>query len=284
MDETIKQQPKPGSHSGYKARRLRLLAKYNYKNGSLLAKGLGFSLVFGSLPLLFLGLSLSAYIYNVTPDLQSFISRNILDFLPLEMRSTLLSQIMRLTRRWGSLGLMTLLAFIVTSITVFDSLEGAMSAMLSGSRRKFHYGRLISLALMLGVLLLFYLSSALSLTAQYFRQSRSFPPWLVYWGGKLASGLIIALVLLGLYHLFARRTLRFRPTLAIACLSALVWQLIVVIGAKIVRYAGTRFLVYGVIAWAVIFLLFMRLLAELIVISSLLVDHFSPPDKSSPRA
>ncbi len=253
-----------------------LTAKYYKRNGPLLAKGLAFSLVLGTMPIFFLTLTISAYIYKVTPGLQELVTGQLLDFLPANLSTLLLTQIHRLANRAGSLGLITIAIFIVTSVALFDSLEGAMSAMLSSKRRKFHHARLISLSLMSGVVIVYYLTVALSATAHYFKDFLSLPPQLFYWGSKFTSLLFFAFILLGLYYIFSRRRLRFFPTLAIACISSFIWQLIGAAGSRLIQYAGGQLLVYGAITWMIIFLSYMRLLAELLIISSLLVGEFSP--------
>jgi membrane protein len=253
-----------------------LPAKYYKRNGPLLAKGLAFSLVLGTMPIFFITLTISAYIYKVSPGLQELVTGQLLDVLPANLSTLLLTQIHRLASRAGSLGLITIAIFIVTSIALFDSLEGSMSAMLSSKRRKFHHARLISLSLMSGVVIVYYLTVALSATARYFKDFLSLSPQLFYWGSKFTSGLFFAFILLVLYYLFSRRRLRFFPTLTIACISSFFWQLIGAAGSRLIQYAGGQLLVYGAITWIIIFLTYMRLLAELIIISSLLVGEFSP--------
>jgi len=149
--------------------------------------------------------------------------------------------------------------------------------MLSAPRRKFHFGRLISLSLMVGTVILFFGAAALSTTASYFRSAWRLSPALVYWGGKVLSGLLFALMLLGLYYLFARRRLRFWPTFGIALLASFLWQLVGVLGSSVIRYAGRRVIVYGALAWVTVFLIYLRVLAELLLFSSLLVSRASPP-------
>ncbi len=253
-----------------------LPAKYYKRNGPLLAKGLAFSLVLGTMPIFFLTLTISAYIYKVSRGLQELVTGQLFDFLPESLSTLLLTQIHRLASRAGSLGLVTIVVFIVTSVALFDSLEGAMSAMLSSKRRKFHHARLISLSLMSGVVIVYYLTVALSAAAYYFKDFLSLPLQLFYWASKFTSALFFAFILLGLYYIFSRRRLRFFPTLAIACTSSFVWQLIGAAGSRLIQYAGSQLLVYGAITWLIIFLAYMRLLAELIIISSLLVAEFSP--------
>ncbi|MEA3312324.1 MAG: YihY/virulence factor BrkB family protein [candidate division WOR-3 bacterium] len=257
-----------------------LLAKYNRRNGPLLAKGLGFSFLFGLVPLLFLSVSLAGYLYRVAPGLQRFITEEFLVFIPSQARAVLLSHITTAAGNWSAIGILGVLILMGVSMALFDSIERALATMLSAPRRKFHLGRLISLALMVGAVLLFFGAAALSTTATYFRNAISFSPALVYWGGKVLSGLMFAFILLGLYYLFARRRLRFWPTFVIALGASLAWQIIVSSGSGLIRYTGRRVIVFGALAWVTVFLIYLRVLAELLLFSSLLVSSASPPRES----
>lgn len=257
-----------------------LLLTYNRRNGPLLAKGLGFSFLFGLIPLLFLAVSVAGYLYRVKPGIEVFINQRFLDFIPFTAREILLSHVTRIAGNWGALGIIGILFLFAISLALFDSIERALATMLSAPRRKFHFGRLISLGLMAGAVLFFFSAAAISTATTYFSKSIGMHPTFVYWGGRLLSAVILAGILMGLYYLFARRRLRFWPTLGIAFLTALVWQVIMLLGSIVIRYAGRRVLVYGALAWVTIFLIYMRLLAEILLVSSLLVSRASPPEKA----
>lgn len=257
-----------------------MLDKYNRRNGSLLAKGLGFSFLFGLIPLLFISVALAGYIYKIAPGWQHFITDEFLSVFPAEASKALLSHINTASNNWEAIGVLGIVILVGIAMTLFDSIERAFATMLSAPRRKFHFGRLISLALMVGAVLFFFGAAVLSTTASYFRNAFGLSPALVYWGGKVVSGVMFAFILLGLYYLFARRRLRFWPTLGIALIASLFWQLIGIAGSTLIRYAGRRVIVYGALAWVTVFLIYLRVLAELLLFSSLLVSRASPPLES----
>ncbi|MBD3284811.1 hypothetical protein GF359_00535 [candidate division WOR-3 bacterium] len=258
-----------------------LLDKYNRRNGSLLAKGLGFSFLFGLIPLLFFAASVGGYLYRLIPESELKASRfnEFLNFIPSQAREVFLSHIQASSDNWGAVGGLGILILIIVSVALFDSLERSFATMLSAPRRKFHLGRLISLALMFGVIVFFFGAAILSTVANYLYgiiELPDLPPRLIFWGGKGLAAVILAFVLLGLYYLFARRRLRFWRTLIVAFCTALFWQVIVFAGSLLIRYAGHRVIVYGALAWVTIFLIYLRLLAELLLISSLVVSRASP--------
>ena len=81
-------------------------------------------------------------------------------------------------------------------------------------------------------------------------------------------------------HAFARRKLRIMPLAAISLTGGVVWHAVGYVGSIIIRMAGRRFIIYGAMAGAVIFLIFMRILAEIIVVSSLLVRYWAIGDRN----
>lgn len=261
-----------------------LLAKYNRRNGSLLAKGLGFSFIMGLIPMLFLTVALAGYTYKLAPQwrgvvgsISTAISNELLTFFPEGAGRDLLSHVETAAQNWGAIGILGVIIMIGIALALFDSIERSFATMLSAPRRKFHFGRLISLALMMGMLVLFFAASILSTMASYFSRAFAISNTLVYWGGKVLSWLIFSFILLGLYYLFARRRLRFWPTILIALIASLLWQLLGIAGSSLIRYAGRRVIVYGALAWVTVFLIYMRILAELLLFSSLLVSRASPP-------
>ncbi len=251
--------------------------KYRRNNGPLLAKGLAFSFVWGTVPLLFVVFMLRFVL--VTPAVLDVVSDQLLAFMPEEMRSDLVRQLLGLTIGRTGAGIVTVVAFIVAAIALFDSLEQAISTMLGSSRRRLHFRKALSIVLTTGVIFLFYLIALAAPAGRFFARFFQLPELLFYWITRLTTGSVFALILFGLQRLFARRRLKFRPSIVIALLTSVLWQLVSYAGGAVFQAAGARYLVYGAIAWAIIFLLFMRILAELIVFSSILVAEFSPSEE-----
>ncbi len=251
--------------------------KYRRNNGPLLTKGLAFSFVWGVVPLLFVVFMLRFVL--VTPAVLDIVSEQLLGFLPEGMRSDLVRQLLGLTVGRTGAGIVTVVAFVVAAIALFDSLEQAISTMLGSSRRRLHFRKGLSIVLAMGAVFLFYVIALAAPAGRFFARFFQLPEPLFFWITRLTTGLVFALVLFGLQRLFARRKLRILPSLTIGLLTSLVWQLISYAGGLVFQAVSARYLVYGAIAWAIIFLLFMRILAELIVFSSILIAEFSPSEE-----
>lgn len=254
-----------------------VLSRYDNHNGPLLAKGLAFSLLIGAVPLLFFVVSLRGYLGN--PKIQEFIATQLLAFLPQNLRFEFLRQITDLSSRWQTLPSVTVVIFVLTSFNLFDNLERVMSTMLAAGRRRFWLGRAISFLLMVGFIVISYAAALVSSVARIAAEYVTSRPTLLFASAKVVSGLLTAFLLTGLYYLFARRKLRFGPTFAVALVCAVIWNLVGFAGGWVVRRAGARFVIYGAITSGVIVLVFLRLLAEIIVVSSSVVAALSPPAK-----
>jgi uncharacterized BrkB/YihY/UPF0761 family membrane protein len=255
----------------------RVLATYNRRHGPLFAKGLGFSFVVGGMSLLFLALCVGAYLFHASPALQKALSEQLLGFLPPQIGPGPIEGIMDLASRWGSLGIITIAIFVLTSLALFDSLERTMATMLRARRRRFLVGRALSLLLLGATVLLFYATAALSVLGNYFSAAFALPAVSVYLGAKAAALLLTTGVFYVLYRLFARRRLHFWKTAAVAGIAALCWQLIGTVGAVLIRLAGRRFLIYGAIAWAVMIMVYVRVLGEIVVVSGITACVLNPP-------
>lgn len=254
-----------------------VIRRYKADRGALLAKGLAFSFVWGTVPLLF-GVFLLRIDSPLTPRVRSLISQQVLGFLPAEMRSDLLLQLSRVGG--GALpGIFTAVALVIAVVSMFDSLELAMSTMLGSRRRHAHFRKFISLGLMVGIVILFYAAAVAAPLLRLPAELLNIFPGFISWYTYGVTGLFFAIMFYGLLRLFARRPLRMRPTFVVCLFAAIAWQIAgwgvgIAIGA-----VGSRYLIYGAVAWAVIFLMFMRILADIIILASIVVGRFSPGEE-----
>jgi membrane protein len=262
----------------------KVLTTYNDVNGPLYAKGLGFSFVVGGMSLLFVALSVGAYLFHASLPLQRTVSEELLGFLPPDIGPRIIDAILDLATRWGSLSIITFGVFVFTSFALFDSLERTLSMMLPAPRRRFLVGRGVSLALLGVTVIFFYITAALSVTANYFSVAFRLPAFSVYVSVKAVSLLLTTAVFYVLFRLFARRRLRFWNTVVVAGIAALCWLIVGSVGAVLIRFAGHRFLIYGAVAWAVMIMIYVRVLGEIIVVSGIAVGVLNPttsPEKQS---
>ncbi|AHC14139.1 hypothetical protein L21SP2_0714 [Salinispira pacifica] len=252
-----------------------VMKRYDRINGPLLAKGLGFSLILGILPLLFIALSAGAYLLNLTPELQDMIIGGLGDFIPVEILQNYLSKLFEYSQNWQSLSIITIVFFLIFSLNLFNALGRVLRTILSRKRSTVTRHNLISLILLTGSLLLFYLSiiigSRMDLLAGIIPLTGS----IAQWARTLFDVLSITIVLTVLYYIYSNRSVDFLPTAGVALLSAVIWEGVSTLGVVIIRSMTNRFLIFGAMATPIILLVYLRIFAEIIIFSSLVVDYFS---------
>jgi membrane protein len=256
----------------------RVWRRYKRYNGPLLSKGLAFSFVWGTVPLLFLVVVLRSVI--ITPELRTIISDRLLVFLPEEMRLDILHQIWSLASDGAFPGIVTVLAFLAAAIALFDSLGQALSTMLGSTRGRFHLNKIVSFSLTIGVVFLFYLIAMMAPIFRFINRFLGIHPVVFSVTVRVVSGSVFALFLFGLNRLFAGRKLRFFPSLLTALIAAAAWQGVSIAGSWVFQAVSSRYFVYGAVTWAIIFLLFMRILAEIVVFAGIVTAEFSPSEEA----
>ena len=259
------------------------MSRYDKVNGPLLAKGLSFNFLMGILPLIFLSFLTAALLVDLFPGMQDLLEREFLDFLPRNMQQIVNNQLAFLGRSTGTLGVLTVAAFIVTVFFLFESLERIIRTMLGSEPRTWLKARGISLLMVVSSLLFVYAAAILSFGVRVvndmglfggrFLPVGAFLLTLVLTGGFLAACMLI----------YSRRRLKPLPLILICLLASLIWHLFGSAGGLLVRTAGRRFIVYGAMAGAVTYTLFLRVLAEIVIFSTLLVRYFALGEKGEPE-
>mgnify|MGYP006276438451 FL=1 len=242
--------------------------------GPLLAKGLAFSFLLGLVPLLFFLISLQA-LFGST-DTVAFVQNSLFSFLPTELRETIVQQI--LNTAGAGVGIVTIAAFLFTSVALFDGLEMALTTVLKSERRKFHTGRLISVAFLGLILILFYAISMLGGLVTSTVDAAGGNAVVMAILSRVVATVLSAVVVHLVYRVFARRRLRRGATFLVALITSVLWQGVLVAGESLAGAAAGNLLIYGALAFAVILLLYMRLLAELVIIGGIVVGILSPPE------
>ncbi len=250
------------------------IGRYRRHRGSLLARGLAYNLVLGLVPLAMLLYALA------TGELGSrvvmLLERDILATLPAQLQPGVIDILDSQQAQRGAFNLVTGVVLVLYVLQAFAALRQVMSAMLETTPSRTLWSRLSGLLLLAVSILMFYAAAALTFLGEWIPMIGAIT------GTRLVrramSTVVIAAVLAGLLRLFARRRLRPLPTLITVLCAALAWQVTLgVLGALAGLVAG-RFGGSGPVAWSIVMLLWARILAEIIVIASLVTAQYSPPD------
>ena len=252
-----------------------VLRTYQHIHGSLLTKGVSFSLIVAAVPLLFLLVTVSSFFLDT--QVIAIVDQTLYGFLPPEQRENLLGSVRRYAGREGSLSIVTGTIFFLAVHNLFFDLSRMVASGL-GIRHGVARSRLSALVAPLVFVGLLYVSTLLSSAARWFAGLVQLSSTAVGVGAVGVSTLVIALVILLIYRWVGGKSLRLLPAWIVSMVAAVLWQGILAFGGLTVRVAGTRFVAYGVLAWAVVFLLFMRLISEILLYGAITLRQFRVPD------
>lgn len=250
----------------HRRRPVRMIRRYISIHGPLLAKGLSFSALFATVPLLFL-LSVAGSL-ALTPEVRQLLEQQLLGALGAGARQSIVSSMERLASRPGSLGALSIGLFLWSVHQLFFDIHRVVRAALdlpvSPAR-----GRARAMVVNGVVLLLLYAVAVVNLAA------RVIEPWLpaglaairlVTTAGTI---LLLMLVLWTIIRLAGGVRLGWRLPLVPVATAAFVWLGASSGASALVQAAGRRVIVYGVLASAILFLMLMRVYAEIILHTSL---------------
>lgn len=270
---------------GITRREGRIFRRYITIHGPLLAKGLSFSALFATVPLLFL-LSVAGSI-ALTPDVQELLEEQFFLLLPATAQRSITRSMERLAASPGSLSVLTVGVFLWSVHQLFFDLHRVVRAAfdlpVSPAR-----GRVRAVALSGLFLLLIYATALLNLASRLAAPFVAMPDPLLQVIVSGGGTIILAIVLWSLLRIASGTPIRPRRSILPVLTAAVFWQGISLLAGLVVRSAGRRLIVYGVLASAVLFLMLMRVYAEIILHTSLwihdLQDHPTPVRRRSASA
>jgi uncharacterized BrkB/YihY/UPF0761 family membrane protein len=232
---------------------------------------LSFSLIVAAVPLLFLLFTISSFFLD--PEIIAVLDSVLYGFLPEDLRANLLEGVQRYAREESSLSLITGFLFLLAVNNLFFDLSRVIAAGL-GIRRGVARGRLAALLAPLAFVGVLYGATLLSGAGRWFANTVGLSPTVFRVVTLVVSTLLIGTVILLLYRWIGGRRLRLFPTAIVSLAAAIVWQGILYVAGLTVRIAGTRFVAYGILAWAVVFLIFMRVVADILLYGAIILSHY----------
>jgi len=250
--------------------------RYLRIHGPLLAKGLSFSSLFATIPLLFF-LTLAGSIY-LTPEVRGIIEGQFLSALPEGYRAALNTGLDRFARNPGSLSIVTIAVFLFSVNNLFFDVHRVVRAGL-GIPVSPARGRIRALAVSAVFLLLIYATALITLGAQLGRELIPLPRLVVSGIARASAVGILSVTIGSVVRLAGGRPIPFRIGAPVFLIAALLWQGAGILSGFIVRGMGRRLVVYGVLASAVVVLFLMRIFSEIILHAALWIHYL----QGSPR-
>ncbi|TVR72449.1 MAG: hypothetical protein EA427_03235 [Spirochaetaceae bacterium] len=251
----------------------KVFARYRLIHGSLLAKGLSFSVLFAMVPLLFL-FTLAGSI-ALTPEVQALLEREILHLLPEGARQSITMGLQRFARTPGSLSVATVPVFLYTVHVLFFDIHKMVRAAF-GIPVGTGTGRLRALALNGIFLLLIYVSALLTVSASIAAPYLAVPSWLLQLLARASALGILASVVWSMIRVSSGVKLHLRYSVPVALTAAVAWQVASFAAGVMVRATARRVLVYGVLTSAISILALTRVYAEIVLHAALWMAELDP--------
>lgn len=259
-----------------------VFSRYHEIHGPLLAKGLSFSFVLAGVPLLFILATIGSFIIHANPV--SLLEFELLRFLPEEIRTNLMDTVNRYVSQPGSLSAVSVLILLVVVNTLFFDLYRSVSAAM-GTSFSLGRGRLWATLTNTLFLLLIYGATLIAPAGRIIHSYVPLSPGGIAVLSRVVAIVITAVVLWGIFRIAADGALPTVSSILISLSGAATWHIVSGAGTLIIKVWGSRFFMYGVLAWAVFYLTFMRVLSEIIIHCSLWIYVYrrrSRPFEQSP--
>jgi uncharacterized BrkB/YihY/UPF0761 family membrane protein len=126
-------------------------------------------------------------------------------------------------------------------------------------------------------LLLFYASVIMGNQLDIIGQLIPLSGRIAFWADSLMDAMAVSLILMVLYYIYSNRTIDFIPTLVVALLSGIILKGVGTLGVAIIQSMTRRISIFGAMATPIMFMMYLRLFAEILIFSSLIVDFFFLP-------
>ena len=253
-----------------------ILETYWSKRGPLLARGISYSLLIGSLPIIFITIAVSSAIYNLLPSMQEAVHARIEVFMPSSIGNLLIARIEGVARDWAGLGLIGLAIMLYTARGMFDDLESGLSWVMDMTRRRSTIRhQLFTLLLTLLSVVLFVEAALGDLLLTETLRALHVPSLLSEVAFKGVSVVVLGAILYGLYRLVYRQTLNKPVALGVCFSLSLLWKLFGYAGKALIVQSGQREMMYGVLAGAVLLLFWLQIFSNLIIFGGIVIARHS---------
>lgn len=253
---------------------------YMRHNGPLFARGIAYSLLLGSMPMLLLTLASASFFYENTPQVQTRLYEQLSVFLPDQITSILVQNLESMTGDWAQFGIVGLVFLFLVSKGIFDSIGNGLIGIMGGKRHRTmwvdHFYSLVLTILTILIVVVaamdnILLNTAISLTGATLPQDAY--PFLL----KGFSIMLLTLALFLAYMLYATIRLRFFSTLLVAGLVSVLWYALGFAGRNLILFTSRRALLYGVFAAAALFLFWLQIFSHLVLIGGIVIFRRSAP-------
>lgn len=251
---------------------------YSRKNGTVLAKGIAYSFLIASIPLLFIALYISLLVFSDASEMQDMLLNRLSEIIPMQLAELIIKQVseIALNKSWLKIGIIGFAGLFLVPRTLFASLENSLiTVMDSPKRRNLIKRQLLYLILIIFAVTLFFTASYIHLIIKTILNFITLPFPIVVLGSKTLSTLLICFALIVIYRVCYHSSIKRVALVTVSLSIAFIWQVINFLGASIITISGKKEVVYGLLAGGVIFLFWAYIFAVLLLMGGIIIARQS---------
>ena len=253
------------------------------QNGVLMARGIAFSLLVTAIPVLFISLYIASAILADTTIINTVFQRYLNDFLPAQYSEVLFSQTIAIiqSESWRNIGVVGMIIMVITPQSLFSSIEVALKRVMDPPHNRTFMVRQIALIIShFSIILIIFSFAFLTMTLS------ALPDKLITSLPSSLSGLQVAIELLSskgvilviltlifasIYRMSYHHALKKRFLFGVSFVLAIIWQILNALGTQIIGASGRREVMYGIMAGAVVLMMWAYLFSVILIIGGIII-------------
>lgn len=251
-----------------------VLRIYFRKNGAVLAKGIAYSFLITSIPLLFIALYISSLFFNDAAEIQRLLILRLSEIIPSQLAELTVEQVSKiaLSKSWLKIGIIGFAGLFFVPRQLFASLDNSLRAVMNSPKgRTLLKRQLLYFILVIFAASLFFFASYIHLIIKTILSFTELPFFMIFLGSKTLSTILISIALMVIYRVCYHSSLNKKMLIIVSVGIALLWQIINLVGASLITISGKNEIVYGVLAGGVVFLIWAYIFAVLLLIGGVVI-------------
>jgi membrane protein len=255
--------------------------RFSKAQGSLLAKGIAYSLILATIPFLLLFIYVSSVVLKQNGELSRLLLEYLVNIIPLESAEYLSQRLISYINidSWKGIGISGVIMLVFIPHTLFFSIEQALSkVMRRREKRAIHHQIAFTLFFQFLLLTLLFIFINLSIFTGVITEQFKVPFFYKILSSNTISIFMITGMLIAVYRVSYGAYLRRRFLVLISLAVSIIWEVFNNIGATIITVSGKNELLYGLFAGGIVLMVWTYIFALLVLIGGIVIaketEHF----------
>lgn len=251
--------------------------------GSILARGIAYSILVTIVPTLFVALYVGSLIFTHNPQIQSSSQEFISQILPI----TYSEQVMGIVQdfmsagSWKKMGIIGIVMLFITPSFLFAAIERTLSVvMLPPIQKKFAHRQISYFLIQIIIMALLFGVAFVSGWAAKLELLIPLPPFWSFISSKLPTIVIMSFSLAAIYRLSYHHTINLKVLYPVSIGLALIWQIFSSSASAIIVVTGRNQVMYGMMAGAIVLLALAYIFSVLLIVGGIIIGRESDKEET----